>query len=195
MENIQLNDLMNIIEYEKVRQKYRNDSIVYKKRRRIGIGPNITVTFENKRTMKFQIQEMMRAERMVHDHQIEEEVNVYNSLLPKKNELSATLFIEVTDESKIKSILNSFIGLTDGENLYFKIGVSKIPAIFESGREEDDKISSVHYIKFIFNQESISLFKDQNKDVELEVNYKDYVYSVNLDKKTRESLIEDLNGN
>ena len=195
MENIQLNDLMNIIEYEKVRQKYRSDLIVYKKRRRIGIGPNITVTFENKRTMKFQIQEMMRAERMVHDHQIEEEVNVYNSLLPKKNELSATLFIEVTDESKIKSILNSFIGLTDGENLYFKIGVSKIPAIFESGREEDDKISSVHYIKFIFNQESISLFKDQNKDVELEVNYKDYVYSVNLDKKTRESLIEDLNGN
>ena len=195
MENIQLNDLMNIIEYEKVRQKYRNDLIVYKKRRRIGIGPNITVTFENKRTMKFQIQEMMRAERMVHDHQIEEEVNVYNSLLPKKNELSATLFIEVTDESKIKSILNSFIGLTDGENLYFKIGVSKIPAIFESGREEDDKISSVHYIKFIFNQKSISLFKDQNKDVELEVNYKEYVYNVNLDKKTRESLIEDLNGN
>ena len=87
MENIQLNDLMNIIEYEKVRQKYRNDLIVYKKRRRIGIGPNITVTFENKRTMKFQIQEMMRAERMVHDHQIEEEVNVYNSLLPKKTNL------------------------------------------------------------------------------------------------------------
>ena len=56
MENIQLNDLMNIIEYEKVRQKYRNDLIVYKKRRRIGIGPNITVTFEKKRTMNFQIQ-------------------------------------------------------------------------------------------------------------------------------------------
>ncbi len=195
MENIQLNELMNIIEYEKVRQKYRSDLISYKKARRIGIGPNITVTFENKRTMKFQIQEMMRAERMVYDDQIKEEMKVYNSLLPKKNELSATLFIEVTEESKIKSILNSFIGLTSGENLYFKIGESKIPAIFELGREEEDKISSVHYIKFEFNLDSISLFKDESKDVVLEVNYKNYVYGVKIDKHTRESLIQDLNGN
>lgn len=195
MENIQISELMNIIEYEKIRQKYRNDLILYKKSRRVEIGPNITVTFENKRTMKFQIQEIMRAERMVHDHQIEEEIKVYNSLLPKNNELSATLFIEVTDESKIKSVLNSFIGLTNGENLYFKIGDSKIPAIFESGREEEDKISSVHYIKFEFNQDYISLFKDENKDVILEINYKKYLYGVELDKLTRDSLIRDLNGN
>ena len=67
-------DLMNIIDYEKVREKYRINIIKYKKRRRISLGHNITITFENRKTMKFQIQEMMRAERMVHDRQIKEEL-------------------------------------------------------------------------------------------------------------------------
>ncbi len=89
-------DLMNIIEYEKVRKEYRKDIILYKKNRRIKLGPNITITFENMKTIKFQIQEMMRAERMVHDHQIQEELDIYNSLFPPKNGLRATLFIEVT---------------------------------------------------------------------------------------------------
>ena len=121
MQKLVIKDLMNILEYEKVRNTYRQELMSYKKDRRISLGPNITLTFENRRTMKFQIQEIMRAERLVHDETIQEEIEVYNSLLPKSNSLSATLFIEVTEESKIKSILNQFIGLTEGESLFFEI--------------------------------------------------------------------------
>ena len=122
MKHIVLSDLMNIIEYEKVRNDYRSELMEYKKNRRISLGPNISITFENRNTMKFQIQEMMRAERMVHDHQIQEEIDVYNSLLPLENGLSATLFIEVTDEAQIRPVLNQFIGMTEGERVYFEFG-------------------------------------------------------------------------
>ena len=131
MKPIVISDLMNIIEYEKVRNDYRSELMDYKKMRRISLGPNITITFENRKTMKFQIQEMMRAERMVHDNQIQEEIDVYNSLLPLVNGLSATLFIEVTDEAQIRPVLNQFIGLTEGKAIYFEIEDQKIYAEFE----------------------------------------------------------------
>ena len=134
MKHIVLSDLMNIIEYEKVRNDYRSELMEYKKNRRISLGPNITITFENRKTMKFQIQEMMRAERMVHDIQIQEEIDVYNSLLPLVNGLSATLFIEVTDEAQIRPVLNQIIGLTEGKAIYFEIEDQKIYELLSSGK-------------------------------------------------------------
>jgi len=150
---IQKADLLNIIDYEKQRDTYRSELIDYKKNRRFKLGPNILITFENSRTMKFQIQEMMRAERMVHDSQIEEELNVYNPLIPSGDELSATLFIEITDPEKIRPVLDSFIGLTEGVNVFFEIDGEKVVAEFEEGREKEDNISSVHYIRFPFIEE------------------------------------------
>ena len=90
-----MESLFNIIEYEKVRKEYRTEIITYKKNRRISLGPNIMITFENGRTLSFQIQEIMRAERLIHENQIQEEVNLYNTIMPPENGLSATLFIEV----------------------------------------------------------------------------------------------------
>ena len=167
MKPIVLSDLMNIIEYEKVRNDYRSELMDYKKKRRISLGPNITITFENRKTMKFQIQEMMRAERMVHDNQIQEEIDVYNSLLPLVNGLSATLFIEVTDEDQIRPVLSQFIGLTEGEAVYFEIEDEKVYAEFETGREQSNKISSVHYIQFNFNATAKAAFLDNPESVNL----------------------------
>ncbi|MBT4318081.1 MAG: DUF3501 family protein [Candidatus Marinimicrobia bacterium] len=191
MQKLVIKDLMNILEYEKVRNTYRQELMSYKKDRRISLGPNITLTFENRRTMKFQIQEIMRAERLVHDETIQEEIEVYNSLLPKSNSLSATLFIEVTEESKIKSILNQFIGLTEGESLFFEIIGQKINAEFEAGREESDKISSVHYVNFKINQELIPLFEN-DEEIKLQIQYKDYFHSQTLSSKSKLSLFNDL---
>ena len=185
-------DLMNIIDYEKVREKYRINIIKYKKRRRISLGPNITITFENRKTMKFQIQEMMRAERMVHDRQIKEELDIYNSLLPNKNGLSATLFIEVTTHTQSRSVLNQFIGVTVGNNIYFQIGDQKIYAQFEEGREEEDKISSVHYLQFDLDEKPMTDFLDDGIAVAITIDYNDYQYSEILSKTMRSSLIEDL---
>ena len=145
--------LINIFEYEKVRDDFRKEIILYKKNRRLSLGPNITVTFENERTLSFQIQEIMRAERIVKDEQIKEEVEIYNGIMPPKNGLSATLFIEVTDEKLIKTVLNQFIGLTENHTIFFDLNGKKIYAQFEEGREEEDKISSVHYIRFLFSDD------------------------------------------
>ena len=189
---IEKSDLLNIIDYEKQRNIYRKELIDYKKNRRFNLGPNILITFENSRTMKFQIQEMMRAERMVHDSQIEEELNVYNPLIPKGNELSATLFIEITDPQKIRPVLDSFIGLTEGENVYFDINGEKVSAQFEEGREKEDNISSVHYIRFPFTEEQKILFMNEASTISINIEYNDYQYSIYLNEKMRESLSSDF---
>jgi hypothetical protein len=192
MKPIVISDLMNIIEYEKVRNDYRSELMDYKKMRRISLGPNITITFENRKTMKFQIQEMMRAERMVHDNQIQEEIDVYNSLLPLVNGLSATLFIEVTDEAQIRPVLSQFIGLTEGKAVYFEIEDQKVYAEFETGREESNKISSVHYIQFNFNATAKAAFLENPESVKLIINYKNYNYSETINEGMHKSWSEDL---
>ena len=189
---IEKSDLLNIIDYEKQRVSYRKELIEYKKNRKFKLGPNILITFENSKTMKFQIQEMMRAERMVHDRQIEEELNVYNPLIPKGDELSATLFIEITDPEKIRPILDSFIGLTEGVNVYFEINGEKVSAQFEEGREKEDNISSVHYIRFRFKPEQKVNFSNESNALSINIKYKDYQHSINLNQAMRESLSSDF---
>tara|TARA_B100001105_G_scaffold193559_1_gene157613 strand:- start:846 stop:1427 length:582 start_codon:yes stop_codon:yes gene_type:complete len=192
MKSLASDTLMNIIEYEKVRHKYRQDIIAYKQNRRISLGPNIMLTFENEKTLTFQIQEIMRAERLVHDEQIQEEVDVYNTIMPPENGLSATLFIEVVEEAKIRPVLNKFIGLTDRQTLYLDINGEKIYAEFEQGREEENKISSVHYVQFLFSNEQKNNFTDSESETKLGIDYKDYKYTETVPDGLQRSLCEDL---
>jgi len=192
MKSLASDTLMNIIEYEKVRHTYRQDIIAYKKNRRISLGPNVMLTFENEKTLTFQIQEIMRAERLVHDEQIQEEVDVYNTIMPPENGLSATLFIEVVEEAKIRPVLNKFIGLTDRQSLYLDINGEKIYAEFEQGREEENKISSVHYVQFLFSSEQKNNFTDSESKTKLGIDYKDYKYTETVPDGLQRSLCEDL---
>ena len=192
MKSIAADTLMNIIEYEKVRHKYRQDIIAYKKNRRISLGPNVMLTFENEKTLTFQIQEIMRAERLVHDEQIQEEVDVYNTIMPPENGLSATLFIEVVEEAKIRPVLNKFIGLTDHQTLYLDINGEKVYAEFEQGREEENKISSVHYVQFLFSNEQKNNFTDSESETKLGIDYKDYKYTETVPDGLQRSLCKDL---
>ena len=192
MKTLNKESLMDIIEYEKVRHEYRREIIDYKVNRRVGLGPNVTMVFENEKTLSFQIQEIMRAERLVHDEQIQEEIDVYNSIMPPSSGLSATLFIEITDEKKIKSVLNEFIGLTDGDNLYFEVGNEKVFARFEEGREEEDKISSVHYVQFHFSENQKSQLADLSQNANIVIDYNKYIYSVSVKDEMRQSLVNDL---
>tara|TARA_A200000159_G_C7334627_1_gene344540 strand:+ start:2329 stop:2907 length:579 start_codon:yes stop_codon:yes gene_type:complete len=189
---IDKSDLLNIIDYEKQRDDYRKELISYKKNRRFKLGPNILITFENTKTMKFQIQEMMRAERMVHDSQIEEEIDVYNPLIPTGNELSATLFIEITDPEKIRPVLDSFIGLTEGVNVYFELNGEKVAAVFEEGREKEDNISSVHYIRFPFTSAQKNKFANDSNAISINIDYNSYTHSIELSQEMIESLSNDF---
>ena len=192
MKPIAADTLLNIIEYEKVRHTYRQDIIAYKKNRRISLGPNVMLTFENEKTLTFQIQEIMRAERLVHDEQIQEEVDVYNTIMPPENGLSATLFIEVVEEEKIRPVLNKFIGLTDHQTLYLDINGEKVYAEFEQGREEENKISSVHYVQFLFSNEQKNNFTDSESETKIGIDYKDYKYTETVPDGLQRSLCEDL---
>ena len=192
MKTLNKESLMDIIEYEKVRHEYRKEIIEYKVNRRGALGPNVTMVFENEKTLSFQIQEIMRAERLVHDEQIQEEIEVYNSIMPPNGGLSATLFIEITDEKKIKSVLNDFIGLTDGDNLYFEIGGEKVFAKFEEGREEEDKISSVHYVQFHFSEDQKNQLADLSQNAKIVIDYNKYIHSVSVKDEMRQSLVNDL---
>ena len=192
MKTLNKESLMDIIEYEKVRHEYRKEIIDYKVNRRVTLGPNVTMVFENEKTLSFQIQEIMRAERLVHDEQIQEEIEVYNSIMPPNGGLSATLFIEITDERKIKSVLNDFIGLTDGDNLYFEIGGEKVFAKLEEGREEEDKISSVHYVQFHFSEDQKNQLADLSQNANIVIDYNKYIHSVSVKHEMRQSLVNDL---
>jgi len=192
MKTIEINELLNIIDYEKVRNTYRSDIISYKTNRRVLLGNQISMVFENRKTMKFQIQEMMRAERMVHDEAIQHEIDVYNSLLPAENELSATLFIEITEEEKIREDLHKFLGLTDGKSLWIEFGSNKVFAEFEAGRSEEDRISSVHYIRFAFTPAQIEEFQNSQVPAFMKISQNSYQHSLLLGNEIRTSLISDL---
>ena len=92
-----------------------------KRRRRISVGEHVTLLFENLDTIRFQIQEMIRAERIVDPGRVQEELDVYNALLPAEGELSATLFIELTDNERLKEDLDGFKGIDRGKTVCLKV--------------------------------------------------------------------------
>ena len=192
MEKIKLADLLDITEYEKIRPESRQEVMDHKKVRRIQLGSEISLTFEDRTTIIFQIQEMMRAERLVHDSQIQVEIDVYNDLIPDQGELSATLFIEITESDQVKEKLHKFLGLTDGESLWLQIGDTKIYAAFEEGRAEEDKISSVHYIRFTLTKSVQENLENSAIEAKIGIDQGTYKYTTVLSSDSRKSLINDL---
>jgi hypothetical protein len=193
MRKVELAEVKNIYEYEKIRDDFRKYIIELKKRRRISVGDRVTLVFENHDTVLFQIQEMMRAERMVDDDEIKFEVETYNQLIPEKDELSATLFIEVDDPKLLRSVLDSFIGLDRGNHVYLQIGDKhKIYAQFEEGHSKEDRISAVHFIKFKFTPEQINDFKDFRNEVKVVIDHQNYKAEAVVSDEMRQELIKDF---
>ena len=110
MNAITMNEVMPIAEYERQREAFRSRVIELKRKRRISVGPLVTLVFENRETLRFQVQEMIRVERIVDPAKVQDELDVYNGLLPGPDELSATLLIEITEEAKMKEWLDRFMG-------------------------------------------------------------------------------------
>jgi Protein of unknown function (DUF3501) len=141
-------DLLSAAQYEEDRAGIRQRIIALKKRRRISVGELVTLVFENRETLLFQIQEMIRIERIFDPGKIQEECDVYNALLPGRDELSATLFIEITDSEKIQSLLDSFKNIDQTGTVGLKVGDTSVFANFEAGHSKEDKISAVHFVRF-----------------------------------------------
>ena len=148
MNKLTTQDVFSAEEYEKKRGKIRERIIPLKKRRRIAVGDLVTLIFENRETVLFQVQEMIRTERIVSSEKIQEELDVYNALLPETGELSATLFIEITDSEKIQKILDSLLDIDRPDTVALTVGEEKVFGVFEAGHSKEDKISAVHFLRF-----------------------------------------------
>jgi hypothetical protein len=192
MRKLTLKDILPLSEYEKIRNDFRQDVIRLKLNRRIPLGDVITLVFENHETIKFQIQEMLRVEHIYDEEKIEAEINIYNALIPDQNELSATLFVEITDEAKIKPQLHKLMGLDRGKKIFFQIGSQKVYANFEEGHSNESRISAVHYIRFKFSPELIECWKSGKEEIFLEVDHPNYQARIKLPGNMSESLARDF---
>jgi len=148
MRTLTQGDLIPFVEYERLRDSFRRRIITLKQRRRIAVGDKVTLVFENRDTIQFQIQEMIRAERLFDSGRIQEELDVYNALLPGPGELSATLMIEITESARIKEDLDAFQGIDRGETVALQAGSHRVCGSFEAGHSKEDKISAVHFVRF-----------------------------------------------
>ena len=194
-EKIELNDILNFFEYEKVRDGLRGRVIDLKRVRRVPVGPHLSFVFENRDTVLFQIQEMCRVERIADDARVQDEIDVYNALLPRPGELSATLFIEITDKEQIRPVLDRFMGIDRGQTVWIQVGKDfAVQGEFEAGHSdiEKGKLSAVHFVRFVFPPEAVRVFMDSA--VHLVVDHPAAGARVELPAETKAQLIQDLRG-
>jgi Protein of unknown function (DUF3501) len=192
MKLLQPSDILNMVEYEKVRDTRRRRIVELKKPRRVSVGRYLTFVFENRDTVWFQIQEMVRAERIVDDAKIAEEVEVYNSLLPQPGELAATLMIEIDDAAQIKPVLDKLLGIDTRDYVKMTVGPHVIVGDFEVGHsdEERGKLSAVHFVRFALPPAARELFR--TGEVALVVDHPNERARAVLGDATKQSLLDDL---
>ena len=192
-----LDDISDLRAYERERDAFRGSIIDLKKRRRVPVGRITTFVFENRDTIRFQIQEMARAERMLTDEAIETELAVYNPLIPGPGELSATLFIELTSKDELMAWLPKLVGIETAAEL--RLGEGDVETVrcevdpeHEKQLTREEVTASVHYVRFRLSPDQVDRFAAG--PVELAVAHPNYAESVVLGDETRAELLGDLRG-
>jgi len=185
-------DLLSYEDYERSRDAFRKRIIDLKQRRRLSVGDKITLIFENRETIQFQIQEMIRAERIVDPHKVQVELDVYNALLPGEGELSATLFIEITESHQIERDLNAFQGIDRGQTVALCVGSLAVYGHFEGGHSKDDKISAVHFVKFCPTSEWIRALAQDGTSVSIRIDHSAYRRDAEAPEEMKQEWIADL---
>lgn len=192
MKTLTPEDILSIEEYEKHREAFRSRIIALKQRRRVSVGPLITLVFENHETLRFQVQEMIRAERIVEPDKVQDELDVYNALLPTEQELSATLLIEITEAEAMQEWLDRFMGLDRGRTVAITAGGESAFGEFEGGHSHETKISAVHFVRFRPSERMTQAFADLRQPVALTVDHNSYRESVPIPGSLREEWLADL---
>ena len=186
-------DLIPAEEYAKNRKAYRREIVSYKKDRRVSLGPYANFYFESYDTMKAQIQEMLHIEKGG-DDQLKDELAAYNPLIPKGNELVATLMFEIDNPLSRAEFLNKVGGIE--EKVFLKIGEEKINSIPEQDVDRtsaEGKASSVQFIHFEFTDEQINKFKETSNEIIIGVNHEMFNHTVKLTENNKKALALDFN--
>jgi hypothetical protein len=193
-----LSDISDLRAYERERAEFRTHIIDLKKRRRIHVGPIVTFLFENRDTIRFQIQEMARVEKIISDEGIETELRVYNPLIPEPGHLAATMFIELTSDDQLREWLPKLVGIE--HRVVFRLGEGadtvEVRCIVDPDHEKqltrDEITASVHYVHFGLTPGQIEQFA--TGAVRLAVDHPAYGHEVELGGATRGELLADLRG-
>ena len=188
-------DLFSLEEYAEQRSNIRKSVMNVKKLREVSLGEHIRLLFENHQTVQYQIQEMLRIEKIFEADGIQDELDVYNPLIPDGSNLKATMMIEYTDVAERTKALSNLIGVE--KSIYFQVGNHQnVYAICNEDleRETDEKTSSVHFMRFEFDQSMIVDFCKGTK-IKIGVSHPNYNCEIILEKKVQNELNEDfMNG-
>lgn len=188
-----LTDILDSRAYERERELLRNSVIAIKSRRRVALGPVVTLMFENRDTVQSQIQEMLRAEKVTNDAGVLEELNAYNPLIPEPGQLCATLFVELTTDEEMRKWLPKLIGI-EGSIVIKLSGGSRVRSITEEGHAENltraDVTAAVHYVRFEFTDTQVREF--ERGAVEVLCDHPDYLESVEMPSFIVAELLTDL---
>lgn len=196
MPTLELADVKDLVAYEKVREQMRADVIALKRDRRISVGDNLTLLFENRATVLFQVQEMIRTERIVDEAKIQEELDAYNPLLPGPGELSATLFIEIPgiarmSQAEVHAAVNRFQGLDQGA-IRLVVGAHDSAARFEGGRTKEEKMAAVQFVRFAVGDDMRAALAAGREPVAIVVDHPAYQARADVPEPMRRQLADDL---
>lgn len=185
-------DLMSLEQYSEQRKAFREKVMAHKIPRQIAIGPNASLYFEDRLTIQYQIQEMLRVERIFEVKGIEEELEAYNPLIPDGSNWKATLMLEFPNPEERKAWLAKLLGLerqtwvqVQGFDPIFAIANEDLP------RETTEKTAAVHFMRFELSREMIAAVK-ADAGISMGINHPQYNYSTELTEASRLSLAADL---
>jgi hypothetical protein len=194
MRKLTIDDIVETRAYERERDELRRHVIDLKKHRRVALGPIMKLVFENTTTMRWQVQEMARAERMQRDEQIAYEVETYNQLIPDAGELSATLMIELTSEPALREWLPRLVGIERHVAVVLPDGTRIVGALSEQDElrlTRDDITAAVHFLKFRLEPSDVEMFS--SGPVHIVVDHPEYDHDVLLTAEQHAQLLADLN--
>lgn len=182
--------ILDLGDYERRRDEIRRSAIAARGARRVPLGPSATVSFENRETVAYQIQEMLRAERIAKDADVVHEIETYSDLLPTREELSATLMFEFAEADGRALHLHELVGFEDHLALEFD-GAGRAPAFFDRRQIDADRISAVQFIRFPINDAQRDALA-RGARVRLVADHPKYHYACDLPAHTIRALAEDL---
>lgn len=191
-QQITRNDLMSLELYAEKRSEFRQQVLDHKKHRQVPLGPNATLYFEDRLTLLYQIQEMLRIEKVFEADGIKEELDAYNPLIPNGRNFKATFMIEYADPQQRAAQLEKMVGIED--LIWLQIGArDKVWSIADEDLERStaSKTSAVHFLRFELSDDMAQALKN-GAEWRMGVQYPVYTYELTIEADTRASLIKDL---
>jgi len=193
MNKIARDSLMTLEAYAKNRNEFRAKVLAHKKNRIVHLGEHLTLIFEDELTIRYQVQEMLRVEKIFEEEGIQEELDAYNPLIPDGRNFKATMLIEYEDVDERKAALARLKGIED--KVWVRVeGLARVYAIADEDleRENDQKTSSVHFLRFELTPEMADALK-YGMGLSIGVDHAHYAVTVDpLPHEIRSVLVKDL---